>query len=39
LIAAVLIVLFGTMAHHAVDSVIAWIVAKAARRLPAAKHN
>lgn len=39
LVAAVLIVLFGTMAHHAVDSVIAWIVAKAARRLPVAKHN
>jgi len=33
----VLILIFGTMAHHAVDSVIAWVVAKAARKIPAAK--
>lgn len=39
LLTAVLIVLFGTMAHHTVDSIIAWTVAKAARRLPAAKHS
>lgn len=33
----VLILFFGTMAHHAVDSVIAWVVAKAARKLPSRK--
>jgi niacin transporter len=34
-----LIVLFGTIGHHAVDSVIAWVVARAARKLPAGKHH
>ena len=32
-----LILLFGTMAHHAVDSAIAWVVAKAARKIPVPK--
>ena len=33
----VLILIFGTIAHHAVDSVIAWAVAKAARKIPSTK--